>query len=117
MQLCPQVDDNEPIVLGNVSEEWQFFLEAWKHIPIKYYSLQVGNCYILIPKREGKYASSNINIRIILSILSKDEGMYVKFTITPPSTPCKINVKFVIEDIITQLPVEGIEMEINVKNF
>lgn len=57
-----------------------------------------------------------ISIKNNSLILSKDEGMYVKFTITPPSTPCKINVKFVIEDIISQFPVEGIEMEINVKN-
>ncbi|CAD8043788.1 unnamed protein product [Paramecium primaurelia] len=129
MQLCPQVDDNEPIVIGSISDEWQFFLEAWKHIPIKYYSLQVGSgittnrrLLYINPKREGVSYQIKTNMPHIISIknnsliLSKDEGMYVKFTITPPTTPCKINIKFVIEDIITQLPVEGIEMEINVKN-
>lgn len=33
-------------------------------------------------------------------ILSKDEGMYVKFTINPPKTPCKLKVKLVIYDVI-----------------
>ncbi|CAD8048876.1 unnamed protein product [Paramecium sonneborni] len=130
MQLCPQVDDNQPIILGTISEEWQFFLEAWKHFPIKYYSLQVGcgittNRRLLYvnPKREGVSYQIKTNMPHLIQIknysliLSKDEGMYVKFAITPPQTPCKLKVKFVIEDIITSLPVEGIEMEINVKNI
>lgn len=45
-------------------------------------------------------------------LLSRDEGVYVKFQIIPPATPCKFEVKFVFYDVKKGIPVEGIEMEV-----
>ena len=56
-------------------------------------------------------------IRIINSsiILQKEEGMYVRFQIIPPESGCILNVKLVIFDVKQKLPVEGVEMEIQVR--
>ena len=56
-------------------------------------------------------------IRIINSsiILQKEEGMYVRFQIIPPESGCILSVKLVIFDVKQKLPVEGVEMEIEVR--
>lgn len=35
--LCNEVDDNAPIVIEGMTEEWKLIEQVWSHIPVKVY--------------------------------------------------------------------------------